>query len=111
MHSDAADRGRHRLGPDPRSSTTSCSPSRRRRSSPSTGPSPWPRSTGPAAALAAVDALDLDGYHLFHATRADLLRRLGRHDEAAEAYDAALALATNAAERRFLEDRRRALPG
>jgi len=65
---------------------------------------------GPAAALAAVDALDLDRYHLFHATRADLLRRLGRHRDAAAAYDAALALAGNAAERRFLEQRRRSLP-
>jgi RNA polymerase sigma-70 factor (ECF subfamily) len=65
---------------------------------------------GPAAALAAVDSLDLGGYHLFHATRADLLRRLGRHHEAADAYDAALALVGNAAERRFLEERRRALP-
>ena len=64
---------------------------------------------GPAAGLAAVDALDLDGYHLFHATRADLLVRLGRPDEAAPAYDAALALATNAAERRYLEQRRRSL--
>ena len=65
---------------------------------------------GPAAALATVDALDLDGYHLFHATRADLLRRLGRPDEAADAYDAALALAANGAERRFLSERRRSLP-
>ena len=65
---------------------------------------------GAGAALAAVDALDLDGYHLFHATRADLLRRLGRSQEAAAAYDAALALVGNAAERRFLEERRRALP-
>jgi RNA polymerase sigma-70 factor (ECF subfamily) len=65
---------------------------------------------GPAAALAAVDSLELGGYHLFHATRADLLRRLGRHDEAAGAYDAALALAANAAERRFLQERRRSLP-
>jgi RNA polymerase sigma-70 factor (ECF subfamily) len=64
---------------------------------------------GPAAALDTIDLLDLDGYHLFHAARADLLRRLGRHDEAAEAYDAALALVANAAERRFLEDRRRSL--
>jgi RNA polymerase sigma-70 factor (ECF subfamily) len=61
---------------------------------------------GPAPALAEVDALDLAGYHLFHATRADLLRRLGRPAEAARAYDAALALTTNAAERRFLERRR-----
>ena len=64
---------------------------------------------GPAAALAAVDPLDLAGYHLFHATRADLLRRLGRHDEAAAAYEAALALVGNAAERRFLEGRRHSL--
>jgi RNA polymerase sigma-70 factor (ECF subfamily) len=62
-----------------------------------------------AAALAEVDALDLDGYHLFHSTRADLLRRLGRDDEAAAAYDAALAVVTNGAERHFLEDRRRSL--
>ncbi|HET7720613.1 MAG TPA: RNA polymerase sigma factor [Acidimicrobiales bacterium] len=62
---------------------------------------------GPGPALAAVDQLDLAGYHLFHATRADLLRRLGRDDEAAAAYDEALALATNAAERRFLAERRR----
>jgi RNA polymerase sigma-70 factor, ECF subfamily len=61
---------------------------------------------GPAAALAEVDRLDLAEYHLFHATRADLLRRLGRHAEAAEAYDAAMALTTNVAERRFLEGRR-----
>jgi len=66
---------------------------------------------GPAAGLDAADALepDLAGYHLFHATRADLLRRLGREAEAVDAYDAALALVTNAAERRFLEDRRRSL--
>ena len=66
---------------------------------------------GPALALAVVDSLDLDGYHLLHATRADLLRRLGRHDEAAAAYDAAVLLAGNVAERRFLEERRRSLPG
>jgi RNA polymerase sigma-70 factor (ECF subfamily) len=65
---------------------------------------------GPAEALVAVDALDMDGYHLFHATRADLLRRLGREHEAAYAYDAALALVGNGAERRFLERRRRSLP-
>jgi RNA polymerase sigma-70 factor (ECF subfamily) len=62
---------------------------------------------GPAAALAEVNALDLDGYHLFHATRADLLRRLGRRDEAVAAYDAALGLVVNRTEREFLEDRRR----
>ena len=61
---------------------------------------------GPAVALAEVDALDLDSYHLYHATRADLLRRLRRHDEAAAAYDRAIELAGNAAERAFLIARR-----
>jgi RNA polymerase sigma-70 factor (ECF subfamily) len=60
---------------------------------------------GPAAALALVDDLDLDGYHLFHATRADLLRRLGRTDEAARAYARAAGLAPADAERAFLEGR------
>ena len=45
---------------------------------------------GPAAGLIEVDGLDLDGFHLFHATRADLLVRLDRPAEAAEAYDRAL---------------------
>jgi RNA polymerase sigma-70 factor (ECF subfamily) len=66
---------------------------------------------GPRAALALVDDLDLGGYHLFHAIRADLLRRLGRHAEAAAAYDAAIAHTDNAAERTFLRRRRHALPG
>ena len=66
---------------------------------------------GPEAALALVDVLDLDGWHLFHAIRADLLRRLGRDGEAALAYDAAIALAQNTAERAFLEGRRRSLAG
>jgi RNA polymerase sigma-70 factor, ECF subfamily len=57
---------------------------------------------GPAAALALVDELDLDNYHPFHATRADLLRRLGRDSEAAAAYDRAAALAPTDAERAFL---------
>ncbi|MEU4673100.1 RNA polymerase sigma factor [Amycolatopsis sp. NPDC023774] len=62
---------------------------------------------GPAAGLAHVDTMagDLDGYHLLPATRADLLRRLGRHEEAADAYRAALALAGNEADRRFLRRR------
>jgi RNA polymerase sigma-70 factor (ECF subfamily) len=64
---------------------------------------------GPTPALAAVDALALDGYHLFHATRADLLERLGRPDEARQAYDAALERTANDAERRLLEARRAAL--
>jgi RNA polymerase sigma-70 factor (ECF subfamily) len=66
---------------------------------------------GPETALAVVDGLDLRTYHLFHATRADLLQRLGRHAAAAEAYRAALAIATNAAERTFLEQRQQAAVG
>ena len=65
---------------------------------------------GPGAALALVDALaaggELDRYHLLHAARADLLRRLGSAAEAAKSYARALALVTNDAERRFLERRR-----
>jgi len=64
---------------------------------------------GPAAALTLLDALTLDNYYLFHAIRADLLRRLGRHTEATAAYDAAIARAANAAEREFLQRRREAL--
>jgi RNA polymerase sigma-70 factor (ECF subfamily) len=57
---------------------------------------------GPEAALTILDELDLDEYHLFHAARADLLRRLGRPDEAAGAYARAAALAASDAERAFL---------
>jgi RNA polymerase sigma-70 factor, ECF subfamily len=60
---------------------------------------------GPGAGLAATEGLALEDYHLFHSTRADLLGRLGRHAEAAAAYDRAVALAANAAERTFLRDR------
>lgn len=56
---------------------------------------------GPAAALALVDELDLDDYHAFHAARADLLQRLGRQGEAAEAYARAAELAPTKAEREF----------
>ncbi|WP_258572426.1 hypothetical protein [Actinomadura parmotrematis] len=65
---------------------------------------------GPAAALAAVDALDLDRLYTFHAVRADLLARLGRRAEAAEAYRAAEERTGNRAERDFLRARRDALP-
>jgi RNA polymerase sigma-70 factor, ECF subfamily len=58
---------------------------------------------GPQPALALVDALNLDGYHPFHVTRADLLRRLGRTTEALDAYDVAIAQCGNASERAFLE--------
>lgn len=64
---------------------------------------------GPAAGLALVDPLPLARYHLFHAVRADLLRRLGRTDEAVAEYDAAVELAENAAERELLAGRRAAL--
>jgi RNA polymerase sigma-70 factor, ECF subfamily len=60
---------------------------------------------GPVAGLALVADLDLPGYHLLAATRADLLRRLSRHDEAREAYEEALAQAPTDAERRFLARR------
>jgi RNA polymerase sigma-70 factor (ECF subfamily) len=66
---------------------------------------------GPQAALAGLEDLDLDGYYLFHAIRADLLRRLGRDAEAALAYDAAIARTENTAERDFLQRRRRELAG
>jgi RNA polymerase sigma-70 factor, ECF subfamily len=60
---------------------------------------------GPARALGLVELLDLDAYHLFHAVRADLLRRLGRTADAAQAYLAAIARCENAREREFLERR------
>ena len=65
---------------------------------------------GPGAALRMVETLDLAHTHLFHAIRADLLRRLGRDAEAAEAYTQAIARCANAAERSFLERRRDSLP-
>jgi len=60
---------------------------------------------GPATALTLVDRLDLDRYYLYHAIRADLLRRLGRPSEAARAYAGALALTGNAAEHAYLTAR------
>jgi RNA polymerase sigma-70 factor, ECF subfamily len=71
---------------------------------------------GPAAGLAALDELrtsggGLDGYYLFHAARADLLRRLGRDEEAATAYDAARALTGNPVEQAFLDAQRTAVSG
>src|SRR4029078_3986775 len=64
---------------------------------------------GPAAGLGLIDAIlarsDLDAYHLAHAARADLLRRLGRREESWQAYERALALAQQEPERRFLRMR------
>jgi RNA polymerase sigma-70 factor (ECF subfamily) len=65
--------------------------------------------SGPETALPLVDDLgttgELDGYYLFHATRADLLRRLGRREEAAAAYERTLELVTNDVERSYLQRR------
>jgi RNA polymerase sigma-70 factor, ECF subfamily len=61
---------------------------------------------GPEVALAEVDRLPLQRYHAFHATRAELLRRLGRSDESRTAYDRAIGLAGNAAETAYLIRRR-----
>ena len=57
---------------------------------------------GPAAALELLDALELENYRYFHSTRADLLRRLGRDDEARLAYERALELTAGGPEQRFL---------
>jgi RNA polymerase sigma-70 factor (ECF subfamily) len=59
----------------------------------------------PETALAVVDQLDLPGYQYWHSTRAELLRRLGRQDEARAAYEQALTLTRNQPERRFLQRR------
>ena len=61
---------------------------------------------GPQVALSGLEDLDLDGYYLFHAIRADLLRRLGRNADAALAYQAAIARTENITERDFLQRRR-----
>lgn len=66
--------------------------------------------TGPAEGLALMDEITgLHSYHLLHAARADLLRRLGRTEDAAEAYRRAHDLATNPADRRYLACRLHAL--
>ena len=60
---------------------------------------------GPQAGLALLDCLELDDYRYYHSTRADLLRRLGRDDEARAAYTRALGLTQPGPEQRFLERR------
>ena len=66
---------------------------------------------GPQAGLSIINKLaergDLENYHLLHASRADLLRRIGSFEEAAKSYARALRLATHESERRFLEKRLR----
>ncbi len=64
---------------------------------------------GPEVALSLVDRLPLEGYHAWHATRAEFLRRLGRDAEAAEAYGTAIAATRNSAERAFLAGKREQL--
>jgi RNA polymerase sigma-70 factor (ECF subfamily) len=66
---------------------------------------------GPEAALAIIDRLDLENYHYMHATRAELLRRLGRPEQARQALDRALELVHDDAERRLLSMRRAELAG
>ncbi|WP_028657212.1 RNA polymerase sigma factor [Nocardioides sp. J54] len=66
---------------------------------------------GPEVALAIVDRLPLENYHAWHATRAELLRRLGRSAESRAAYDAALAVCDNIAERAYLTRKRGELVG
>jgi RNA polymerase sigma-70 factor (ECF subfamily) len=61
---------------------------------------------GPKVALAEIDPLPLQTYHAYHATRADLLRRLGQSSQAREAYDRAIALTANTAEQAYLSRRR-----
>jgi RNA polymerase sigma-70 factor (ECF subfamily) len=65
---------------------------------------------GPVAALVLLDSLELDDYRYYHSTRADLLRRLGRHDQACAAYARALELTKPGPEQRFLESRLASLP-
>ncbi len=65
---------------------------------------------GPETGLALIDRIDLPGYHLLHSARADLLRRLGRDEEAAAEYERALALDPSEQERVFLTERLRSLP-
>jgi RNA polymerase sigma-70 factor (ECF subfamily) len=60
---------------------------------------------GPDAALTLLDRLDLENYYLFHAVRADMLRRLGRNDEAATAYETAISRTDNLTERKYMQRR------
>ena len=108
-HATARDAARDRLGRDRRALRRAGADGAvaGRRAEPRGRGRRWP--TGPTPGLRIVDALDasgaLDGYHLLPATRADLLRRLDRHAEAAAAYREALALAATDAERRYLSRR------
>ncbi len=103
-----AERRRHGLATDP----PALRPAHVAWPEPGRGPQPGRRrgrGRGPEAALALVEGLDLDGYYLFHAIRADLLSRLGHDADARQAYEAAIARTENAAERDFLRRGRGAL--
>ena len=124
VHSDAAaPPRRHGLGADPPALRPAAGCGAEPGGGPATARSRWPRSTGrpprspwltswvlrparPPPGPGPGYGPGLPGYHLFHAIRADLLRRLGRAGEAADAYDAALARTANAAEQAFLRHRR-----
>ena len=93
------------------SSTTSCWRRARHRSSSSTARSRSPSSTVPRSPWRIVDAARPADVPRLHVTRAELLRRLGRHEESRAAYDAALALVENEAERAHLLSRSASLPG
>ena len=87
-----------------------------RRGAPTQSSAGWvspdqPRTWDVGAALALVERLELDRYHYLHATRAELLRRLDRVEDARAAYDRALELVHSDAERRFLEGRLAELQG
>ena len=98
--------GRHRLAGDRDALRAPRGRAPERRSSGSTAPSPSREVDGPDAGLALVDAIDgLERFHHFHSTRADLLRRLDRDDEAAAAYRAALGARSVGAGARFLSRR------
>jgi RNA polymerase sigma-70 factor (ECF subfamily) len=66
--------------------------------------------SGPDAGLEAMAGIDLDGYHAFHASRGELLRRAGDEDAARVEFQRALALSSNQAERRLIEMRLQSLP-
>ena len=105
VHADAADGGGHRLVADRRPLRPAPRPAPERRRGPEPGHRRSASCDGAAAGLAALDALDagpLDAYQPYHAARADLLARAGRTTEAMTAYEPAIDLTTNVAERQFL---------
>ncbi len=111
VHSDAATAGRHRLVADRAPLRPAPGRARRRPSSPSTGPSPWPSSTGRPSPSPPWSGWGSTATTSSTPPGPTSWRRLGRGDEAVAAYDAALERTTNAAERRLLQQRRDAAAG